>query len=88
MGYPVIAVLMLQGRLKYSKALPDNFKNINWKKLNTEYKSQYDKAVASVLDRLSAEGKDIAAINLEVQNIFEQIKELDIKRKRPQIPKK
>lgn len=88
MGYPVIAVLLLQGRLNYNKAVPEYFKDINWKKLNTEYKNQYDKAVSSVLDRLASEGTDIAVIKDEVQRIYDQIKQLDIKRRRSQSPKK
>lgn len=82
MGYPLIAVLMIQGKINYDPAVPPYFKNINWKALNTEYKNKYDKAVSSVLERLKSEGADIALIKNEVQRIYEQIKLLDIKRKR------
>lgn len=86
LGYPVIAVLMLQGKITFNNAIPEYFKNINWKKLNSEYKNQYDKAVSSVLERLKSEGIDVKTIKEEVMNIFEQIKTLDIKRKRAQKP--
>lgn len=81
-GYPVIAVLMLQGRLKYDCAVPEYFKSVNWKQLNSQYKNKYDKAADSVLERLASEGKDIESIKRDVENIYGQIKQLDIKRSR------
>jgi hypothetical protein len=42
MGYPVIAVLMLQGRISCDSAVAEYFADINWKELNTQYKNQYD----------------------------------------------
>ena len=86
LGYPVIAVLMLQGKINYNCAIPEYFKNINWKKLNSEYKNKYGKAVSSVLERLMSEAIDVKIINDEVIKVFEQIKALDIKSKRAQKP--
>ena len=47
-GYPVIAVLMLQGKLPYDKEEAELWKNINWTKLNKSYKNKYAEAVKSV----------------------------------------
>lgn len=87
-GYPVIAVLMLQGRLSFNDAVPRYFKGIKWKELNAQYKNQYAKAVDHVLTRLASEGADIAAIKQDAESIYEQIKRLDIKRKRKKGPPK
>lgn len=47
-GYPVIAVMMLLGRLPYDKEEAELWKNINWTRLNKEYKNNYAKAVKYV----------------------------------------
>jgi hypothetical protein len=82
MGYPVIAVLMLQGRVDYDKDVPAYFKGLNWKELNAEYKNQYDKAAGFVLERLASEGADIDRIKRDADSIFAQLKQLEIKRRR------
>lgn len=47
-GYPVIAVLMLQGKLPYDEEQAKNWKNINWTKLNKEHRNNYSHAVEQV----------------------------------------
>ena len=47
-GYPVIAVLMLQGRLTFDKDIAEQFKDINWTELNKKYKNKYSEAVAEI----------------------------------------
>lgn len=81
-GYPIIAVLMLQGKLKLDHSIADNFKNINWTELNTKYKSKYAKAVAEIMDRLKANGLDCDTINKNVNEVYKQIELLDISCKR------
>ena len=39
-GYPIIAVLMLQGKLPLNQEIAMYFQGINWKKINTEYKNK------------------------------------------------
>ena len=43
-GYPVIAVLMLQGKLPFNQKLADNFKSVNWNEINSKFKRNYAKA--------------------------------------------
>lgn len=71
-GYPVIAVLMLQGKLTYDKPEADLWKNINWTSLNKKHKNKYATAVAEI-----AEERDI---NLEKSNeaALKVMKELEI----------
>lgn len=80
-GYPVIGVLILQGKLKLQNAgLVNLLKGINWKTLNTKYKNKYEKAVAEILGQLEAE--DMNALKTEVDHIYEDLGNLDLETKR------
>jgi len=81
-GYPIIAVLMLQGKLKFDRSIGDHFKGVNWTELNAKYKAKYAKAVTEIMDGLKANGIDCDAINKNVNEVYEQIKLLDISYKR------
>lgn len=54
-GYPVIAVLLKQGRLPYDETKIASMKSIPWKKLNDAHKRDYaaaaEEALASVENR-------------------------------------
>lgn len=43
-GYPVLAVLLLQGRLTYDEKLVSEMAGIPWKKLNDSHKRDYEEA--------------------------------------------
>lgn len=81
-GYPVIAVLMLEGKLTYDKEICALFKGINWKSLNDKHKRNYSKAVSEVLDELSKKDVDISAVVEEVEKIYTNLSKLDITIKR------
>ena len=82
MGYPILAVLMLQGKLPFNKEVANHFKGINWKKLNTEHKNKFADAVKQILDEFEEKGIDCAPINAEINQVYEKIKTLNIKGKR------
>ncbi|MBQ6492349.1 MAG: hypothetical protein IJI92_00565 [Erysipelotrichaceae bacterium] len=74
-GYPLIAVLIRQGRVKADeKALP-YFKNINWHELNTRFKRDYAKAFEHVMNE---RGYDVDVLKKAADEVYEQLKELDI----------
>lgn len=75
-GYPVIAVLMLQAKLPLNKAVSKYFKEINWNKLNKDNKRDYKKSLEQVLENNSTEDKSM--IFTEINFVFEEIKNLDI----------
>ncbi len=81
-GYPMIAVLMMQGKLPFDKTIASHFKGINWKALNTKHKNKYDKAVAEILDSLKEKGVDTDAINAEINKVYDSIRTLDISTRR------
>lgn len=47
-GYPVIAVMMMQGRLPLDRLEAERYADVNWKKINTEYHNNYSAAFAEI----------------------------------------
>lgn len=62
-GYPVLAVLLLQGRLPLDRALADQFSGIDWHALNERHKRDYAAAahVAMEQNGISAEAAQAEA---------------------------
>lgn len=75
-GYPVVAVLMLQGKIKYSKDVLKYLKDINWHLLNEQFKKNYDEAILAVLAKYDDE--TIEFIKESVEYIYKQLLNLDI----------
>ncbi len=67
-GYPVIAVLMKQGKLPCDEEVNVSMKGIAWKALNDQHKRDYAAAAQEALrsvenaDRVREEGKKINAL--------------------------
>lgn len=57
-GYPILAVRMNENRISYSNDILPLRKNICWKKENTNFKNDYDKAIEDVLASYSEEDKE------------------------------
>ena len=74
-GYPVIAVLFLQGKLEYNPDIVRMFKGICWNKLNKEHKRDYQAAVQEVMKERGLESEKIMA---ETAEVYEALKKLDI----------
>ena len=74
-GYPVIAVLMKRGVIKYDADVASEFSGVNWKELNTRHRNDYAKAVADVIEERhinSSRAYDAA------NNVIEQLAGLPI----------
>ncbi len=84
-GYPVIAILMLQNKLPLNMEIANYFKGINWKKLNTEHKNKYSEVVQQLFDEFRLKGIDCNVINTEIEHVYSKIKELNINIKRSSI---
>lgn len=76
-GYPVIAILMLQGKLSLNKNISKYFKDVNWNQLNQDNKRDYHKSLEDILSNLDLETKD--EIMKEINKVFAELKNLDIK---------
>lgn len=81
-GYPVIAVLMKQGKLPLDMRIASRFAGVNWTELNAKYKRDYAKAAAAVLDGLECSNDEKETILADLHRVYEAIKVLDIKVKR------
>ena len=78
-GYPVIAVLMLQGRLPYDATEAEKWKNVNWKAVNTKYKNNYAAAVEEVAKE---RGIDLSATETAVDAVMDALEKLPLTIKR------
>ena len=86
-GYPIIAVLMVLGRLDFDETVAQALSGINWKQTNRRFRNDYDKAVESVLLNLDVESGLRQRVASEVDKIFTQLETLDLgalpRRRRP-----
>ena len=73
---------MLQGKLSFDKEIAENFKGINWKKLNTEHKNKYSEVVKQIMEELKTSGVDCDKINKEIDKVYKEIEQLTINTKR------
>lgn len=79
-GYPVIAVLMLQGKLPLDKDEAELWKEVNWTSINAAHKRDYAAAVTEVeTERGINHDKALAA----AQSVMNQLESLPIVIKRP-----
>ncbi len=85
LGYPIIAVLMLQNKLSLDKQIADYFKAIPWKKLNTQYKNNFSEAVKYIMEDFKTKEIDCDKINAEINKVYQEIGQLTIKLKRSSI---
>jgi hypothetical protein len=80
LGYPIIAVLLLTGRLSYDPAVVQWLAGVPWHDLNKQYKRNYDAAVNHVLVGLKQGGFDTAAVRAEAVRIHGALAHLALRR--------
>lgn len=80
-GYPVIAVLMLQGLLPLNQAVMNLFAGINWNELNSRHKRNYAAALAEVLSRI-ANADAATSVRQEMERVYRALANLDVILKR------
>jgi len=88
MGYPLIAVLMMQGRIPYTADIAAHFRGINWKERNAARRNKYAVVVAEIMDELKQKGVNCEAVDREVQKVYGALKTLDIGYRRGKRPPK
>lgn len=81
-GYPVLAVLMLQGKLPFDREEAEKWKNVNWKAINTKYKNNYAAAVKEVASERSIDLETAEKAAAEVMTALETL-DIIIKRTLP-----
>ena len=80
LGYPIIAVLIVLGKLEYRPETARKLAGVPWKEINTRFRRDYGKAVESVLEGIAANGGDAEEIIREVDSIYEQLSKLRLER--------
>lgn len=78
-GYPVMAVLMLQGRLPFDRGQAEQWHGVNWKEINTRYRNNYSRAVEEIAGE---RGIDLKASYDAANNVMEALRKLPIEIKR------
>jgi riboflavin biosynthesis pyrimidine reductase len=78
-GYPIIAVLMLQGKIPFDQKLADNFASVNWNEVNAKFKRNYAKAASEVIKEKRLDEKEVMA---ELEKVYRALKDLPITIKR------
>ncbi|MCH4207627.1 MAG: hypothetical protein LKF79_04685 [Solobacterium sp.] len=81
-GYPVIAVLMEQGKLPHDRQAESLLKNISWKQLNDKHKRNYQAAAEEVFQSLKDNGIDPQPTIQLAHQVNESLAGLDIEVKR------
>lgn len=73
--YPIIAVLMLQGKISFDQKLADNFASVNWNEVNAKFKRNYAKAASEVIKEKGLDEKEVMA---ELEKVYGALKDLPI----------
>lgn len=78
-GYPIIAVLMLQGKLPLNHAVMEYFRDIDWHQLNEKHKRDYASAAREAILGKGLNPNDTQAA---AQKVIDELRALDIVVKR------
>ena len=81
-GYPVLSVLMLQGKLPLNREVAGCFGGINWADLNKRYNRDYGAAFAEILNNIRQRGTDTTVIIDEIEKVYGLLPTLPIVTKR------
>lgn len=79
-GYPILAVLLLQGKLPLDRRIAELFRGIPWKELNKAHKNKYAEALAEFMSgKTEAERK---SIEQDMHTVYDALAKLQLKRLR------
>jgi hypothetical protein len=85
LGYPILAVWMLRGKLRYDPKMAVLLAGVPWKRLNGQFRNNYDKAIESVLNDLKARNIRLDGLTSEVDSIEDQVAQLRLSKfKKPE----
>lgn len=77
-GYPIIAVLLALDKINFKQEIAKQLAGISWKKINTQFKRNYQKAVDSILQDIQIKGGNKEVVIQEVDRIFEELNKLHL----------
>lgn len=86
LGYPSIAFLMVKSILSYDAECAESLRGIHWKKVNTEFKNDYDKTEEYCLDLAEKRGVTRETMKQEIDRLLKQIDDLNMRRLGKRMP--
>ena len=81
-GYPVLAVLMLQGRLPFDGDIARRFSGVQWKRINDEHKRDYAAALEEVFAESGMSTAERDACEACAEKTYDALEALDLTIKR------
>lgn len=78
-GYPVICVLMLQGKLLVDWGVVRMFTGVPWSTLNKTHRRDYAKALGAAIVGLGLAQEQVTKAAEATEKIYLQLKELDVR---------
>jgi hypothetical protein len=80
LGYPIIAVLLVLGKVSYESASAEALAGIDWHALNKRFRNDYEAAVDDALASLEAAGTPRQPLVDDVRRIMGQLEGLRLER--------
>lgn len=76
-GYPIIAILMLNGKLPYNERLANALKGIPWKKLNETYKKY---AIVEIIVKEKARRKGVSSDEIDafIRDVLAKLRSMQL----------
>ncbi|MFA7244488.1 MAG: hypothetical protein WC080_04350 [Patescibacteria group bacterium] len=78
LGYPSIAFLMLSSVIKYDETEAEAFRDIEWKKINTKFKNDFDKTIEFIFSQKITDKNIQQKISADANKILSDIENLDL----------
>ncbi len=80
-GYPILAVLLLQGRLPLDRGVMEAFRGVPWREINRKHGNNYAEALAEILENIRRSGGDPDRIRKEMETVYAALAALNLPRK-------
>ena len=77
-GYPLIAVVMLNKTIDYNKRIAEALKGIKWNNLNKRFKRDYQKTEKYALDICEKKGISKEEVNMEIERVLKRLNDLKL----------
>jgi hypothetical protein len=87
-GYPILAVMMGQGRLPYDEKLAEKLSGIDWNALNKRHKRNYEAAAQEAFEAAGFAPEDMVRAKADAEGILEMLSQLPLQIKRKGRPAK
>lgn len=87
-GYPVLAVMMKEGRLPYDRELAEKLSSVDWNTLNKKHKRDYQAAADEAFETAGFTPEEKARAQVDAENILKTLSQLPLQIKRKGRPAK